>query len=134
VHEIDGIFGHRYFSRNIQDIEEDDFSRLAVLAEQVGLNQEGEVGNSLGPQTFFVPRNAAFDALVMDFNDNDLVRELLLFHVVPDFNIYGAYVYGGEVYTTLQGEKIAIWDEGVQSSTSGYLAKIVTGNIYVQNG
>lgn len=113
-----------------------DVSTLGAALEAAGLISALEAD---GPFTVFAPRNAAFDALgadvvtaLLDPSNEDLLTEILTYHVVPGVAALSEGLTDGQMVTTLQGEDLTIGVSANGVSVNG--AAVVTADIEATNG
>lgn len=129
MHEIPAVFVHRFLERTIWNAASDapTFSTMVDLADKVGLV---DIADGDGPNTIFLPNNAAFEELSNKINLNDtvLVKQIFEYHVIPGTTIYAQSVMPGDALVTLQGEPLTITMSGVNN------ASIITANMVMANG
>jgi len=115
------------------------FSTLLAALERTGLD---EVLSEMGSYTIFAPTNDAFDALVVSVDDieEDALRNLLLYHVIPT-GIAAADIPGGMSYQqTLDADgpedsqlSLVINNEG-DSVMINNSAKVTATDVFASNG
>ncbi|MFN7172538.1 MAG: fasciclin domain-containing protein [Fimbriimonadaceae bacterium] len=110
----------------------ENFTTLVSLVQAAGL---AETLSGTGPFTVLAPTNAAFakvpkEVLDMLAADRDLLRQVLLYHVVPG-NVMAADLKAGTVKTA-QGEMVTVRlaDGKVQFNN----ATVVTADLKAKNG
>jgi len=98
------------------------FGTMNSLIEIAGLSQNF---SALLDSTIATPDNAAFRSIsqsifnfLTDPANVSILREVLLYHVIPGMLPFSVISYGGYNYTTLQGENLTLTVS--QSSSGGY--------------
>jgi uncharacterized surface protein with fasciclin (FAS1) repeats len=102
------------------------------------LLQEADLVDTLreeGPYTVFAPTNEAFDALPADIlealrNDQDALRQVLLYHVVED-RVMSADVAEMESASTMEGEVAIVAQNGTVLVGN---AEVIEADIEASNG
>ncbi len=123
---------------------------LSILKDAVIKAGLAETLASEGPFTVFAPTNDAFVALLGilgdDYNGLDdfdteaelmLLKEILLFHVIPNATVKAADLAEGDVGTAFAGNSIAVIASGdtfVIGDASGVNANITGTDIMASNG
>eukprot|EP00797_Seminavis_robusta_P016604 Sro247_g098060.1 beta-induced protein ig-h3 (1723) ;mRNA; f:27845-33359 len=103
-----------------------------VIAADLVATLDGE-----GPLTLFAPNNAAFDKLPEGALDSwvanpEVLREVLLYHVVDMDLVLSAELEEGAVYPTAQGENITISEDGSKVFVND--AMVIFEDLIVGNG
>lgn len=97
-----------------------DIGNFTTLLAAIDLTGLGETLSGEGPFTVFAPTDEAFAALLEDLDldlmtvaaQPDLVRDILLYHVVPGRYFFRNLTSDPTLETALEGQTIAILQEG----------------------
>jgi len=109
AHLINSVLIPPSFLPNIVELMSQD-SRLSTLVALVKqLNLESAL-TSAGPFTVFAPTNEAFEAIADDIPtlDAEIVKAILLYHVVQGAQVYSSDLSDGQKIATLQGEEVKV--------------------------
>ena len=127
IHAIDELLVPESITQTITELAVGN----ADLTEVVGALDKADLVGTLegpGPFTVFAPTNAAFEE-VPDDVDVDIIRNILLYHVVSE----NVVLEDGVVLQTLEGAEVAIRvKEDGTFRVNG--ANIVGGPVYASNG
>jgi uncharacterized surface protein with fasciclin (FAS1) repeats len=116
---------------------------LSTLVELVGQADLGDALNGLEGATIFAPSNDAFEALQNDdpetfeavAGDNDLLTEVLTYHVVADEELDAQGLADAGTVTSLNGQDLSIDVDGetVTVDAAGSDATVICGNVETAN-
>jgi len=121
-------------SPTIADIVRDD-SDLSILLELVTIADLVEELSGPGPLTVFAPTNAAFEEVIVDVNnlevlDIDIVTDLVKYHVAPG-EILAGDISDGLLLPTLEGDSVEfiMEDDGVVTvDEQGFVATDISAS------
>lgn len=144
LHKLDGVLLPSFMSQDITEVAEN-AGIFMTLLKAVGEARLMGTLQSPGPWTVFAPTDEAFAELGDDVVETlleepeGLLRDILLYHVVPLENLYSHEIRPGQSYeTALEGNSLSI-DLGGRWWWNSYLqvnneARIISADIYASNG
>lgn len=124
-------------SQNIYQLVQSspDHTTLAAAIDAANLQAALE---GPGPFTLFAPTDAAFDALpeglveALLLDPEEVLRDILLYHVVPGSNPTGSFTNGENLTSLLSGQQLTITIDGTMFMVNGALMS--PANIGASNG
>lgn len=117
---------------DIVSSSENDTGTLADALDQAGLSEDLE--NEDQTFTVFAPVNSAFENIDADelLDDDDLLSEVLTYHVVPDQALMAEDISDGQTVETLEGGELTFSVDG--SSVQVNNASVTTADLEGSNG